>query len=301
MNRRRCNPLISRTYWLCRGVLILALALCGTGETGCGGVDRPAACNGSKALCDRRFDEVSYSTAHNAMSNADDGWIGPNQEHGIPRQLEDGVRGLMLDVHDFRGEPFLCHGRCEFGRRLLTDGLADIRSFMDAHPNEVLSIIFESYVGAAEVEAPFRESGLLRHVHAQPAGAPWPTLETMIRGGGRLVVFTDFDGGALPWYHDVWEYAWETHYHFESAGEFNCKINRGKPENALFILNHFLTNPVAHPSLAEQVNFNPLLITRAKQCWSESGRRPNFVTVDFVSIGDLFAMVDELNGIIEGG
>ncbi|MBI2061146.1 MAG: hypothetical protein HYT87_15510 [Nitrospirae bacterium] len=293
--------MILHAYSLRRIHWALALVLAAMRVGGCTREEHPAACNGSKDLCFRRFDEVSYATAHNAMSNADDGWIGPNQEHGISRQLEDGIRGMMLDVHEYRGEPYLCHARCEFGRKSLAEGLAEIRAFMDRHPSEILSIIFESNVGAAEIEASFVESGLLGYVHAQTPGAPWPTLEAMIRSGDRLVVFTDFDGGALPWYHDVWEYAWETHYHFESAGEFTCKINRGRPENSLFIMNHFLTSPIAHPSLAEQVNFNPLLIDRAKQCWGESGRRPNFVTVDFYSIGDLFAVVDELNGLSSSG
>jgi hypothetical protein len=45
------------------------------------------------------------------------------------------------------------------------------------------------------------------------------------------------------------------------------------------------------------VNHNPLFIDRALQCESESGRLPNFVTVDFYNIGDVFAVVDELNSV----
>ncbi|MGE5802067.1 MAG: hypothetical protein ACM358_07400 [Gemmatimonadota bacterium] len=57
-------------------------------------------CNGSAALCTRRLDQIVFAGAHNAMSNAEvPGWLFPHQNHLIPRQLEDGVRALLIDVH----------------------------------------------------------------------------------------------------------------------------------------------------------------------------------------------------------
>jgi len=57
-------------------------------------------CNGSARLCTRRLDQVVFVGAHNAMSNAEvPGWLFPHQNHLIPRQLEDGVRALLIDVH----------------------------------------------------------------------------------------------------------------------------------------------------------------------------------------------------------
>jgi len=40
-----------------------------------------------------------------------------------------------------------------------------------------------------------------------------------------------------------------------------------------------------------------LFLDRAMQCRTESGQLPNFVTVDFFDIGDLFTVVDALNGV----
>lgn len=58
------------------------------------------ACNGSPELCGRRLDEVVFPSTHNAMSSADiPDWLFPQQEAGIPSQLEDGIRGLLFDVH----------------------------------------------------------------------------------------------------------------------------------------------------------------------------------------------------------
>ena len=60
----------------------------------------PSTCNGAARLCTRRLNQVVFAGAHNAMSNAEiAGWLFPHHNHGIPRQLEDGVRALLFDVH----------------------------------------------------------------------------------------------------------------------------------------------------------------------------------------------------------
>ncbi|HEY8584889.1 MAG TPA: hypothetical protein VIL49_18150 [Capillimicrobium sp.] len=58
------------------------------------------ACNGLAELCDRRLDEVVLAGTHNSMSAADrPGWLFANQTRPIPRQLDDGIRLLMIDPH----------------------------------------------------------------------------------------------------------------------------------------------------------------------------------------------------------
>lgn len=58
------------------------------------------ACNGLPRLCDRRLDQVVLPATHNSMSAADrPGWLFANQARPIPRQLEDGIRLLMVDPH----------------------------------------------------------------------------------------------------------------------------------------------------------------------------------------------------------
>jgi hypothetical protein len=252
-------------------------------------------CNASRELCARRFDEVAYATTHNAMSNAEDGFVGPNQRVSVAGQLADGVRGLMLDTHYDAGQVALCHALCSLGSTPLVETLIDIRSFLVRHPYEIVTIIFESYVSAADTAAAFSAAGLLDLVHSQPIGEPWPSLAEMIASERRLVVFTDSGGGAFPWYHDVWAHASETHYSWTTPASMNCAPNRGDPANPLFILNHFLTQVFGSVSLAEQVNHDPFFIARALQCRAERGTIPNFVTVDFHDIGDVFSVVDTLN------
>ena len=272
-------------------IVTIALAACDDPVT------IPPECNGALELCDRRYDEVAYPTTHNAMSNAADGWERPNQNVGIAAQLDDGVRGLMLDVHDWDDEPTLCHALCPLGSLPLVDGLRTIKSFLDRHRGEVVTIIFESYVPAADIAAAFDASGADHYVRAQAPGTAWPTLRELIDADQRLIVFTDNDGGGTyPWYMDVWAHAWETPFSAETTDDFVCDMNRGDRANELFIFNHFLTRTFAVPEEADTTNADPFLLDRARQCAADAGGDlPNFVTVDFYDQGDLFEAVNALN------
>lgn len=258
-------------------------------------------CNGSEELCDRRFDQVAFATTHNSMSNQDDDWVNPNQKHGIERQLQDGVRAFMLDLHYWEGEVMLCHFMCAmgstlFGMKPLATALSEMKQFLDENTNEVLSIIFESYVGAEDVEAVFNEVGLSEWACSHRPGQTWPTLRRLISSGKRLVIFSDNTAGSsADWHHPVWDYCWETDYDIQGLAQFSCEVNRGSPDNDLFILNHFVTNPYASEEWAAQANAYDFLHTRAAGCFQETGRMPNFVAVDFYSIGDVMAVVDQLN------
>ncbi len=262
------------------------------------GVDFDA---GIIGFLDRRYNEVSFPTTHNAMSNQEDGWLLPNQRYSIPNQLADGVRGLMLDIWEWEGEIILCHGCDEWygylgGHKPLLDGLLEIKQFLDDNPEEIVTIIFESYVSMSDAENVFIQAGLLGYTHTQTLGDPWPTLNDMIAAGDRLMVLTDHDGSLGTWYHPVWSFAWETHWSNEYPEDFSCADNRGSPSNDLFILNHFLTRGATPKSiLAQEVNHNPLFVDRTLECWNDSGKIPNFPSVDFYDIGDLFSVVNTLN------
>ena len=261
------------------------------------GVASEDECNGSRALCARRYDQVAYATTHNAMSSADQQWFQPNQQHPIRRQLEDGVRALMVDTHYGGDQVLLCHGLCATGSTPLADALAVIRRFLHDNPREVVTLLVEDHVSAADTAAVFGRAGLLGTVTTHRPGAPWPTLREMIASGERLVVFAEKGGGSPAWYHDLWEQAWETPYSFGGAGDFSCAKNRGTAGAPLFVLNHFITRVFPSPGAAREVNGGAVLGARARQCARESGRLPNFVAVDFYATGDLLRVVDALNGV----
>lgn len=254
----------------------------------------PPLCNGAAALCARRYDQVAYATAHNAMSSTEAGFRPPNNKFAIPQQLADGVRAFMLDTYEQDGELLLCHAECSLGNSPLVDTLAVFAEWLEANPTDVLTLIFEAYISGEQTATAFAEAGLLDAVWTQTEGAPWPTLEEMITANRRLVVFSDRRGGP-EWHHFMWDYAWETAFSYPSVEAFDCAPNRGDPNNALFILNHFITAPIAQLRYAEEANQNPLFETRALDCLQRSGQLPNFVTVDFYSVGALFDVVDTLN------
>lgn len=276
-------------------------------------------CNGSEALCARRFDQVAYATTHNAMAARFDPYgysiLISNQCSGVPTQLDDGVRALMLDVHWYQPpdaeapDLYLCHAECGFGHQLLADGLAEVRAFLDARPGEVVSLILETNADTEPREAGIRDafaaSGLLPYAHAQEPGAPWPTLGELVAADRRLVVLTDdstpsagcdADADPCPWLHPLWSgFAFETPFSVVRPEGFTCTDLRGSPGDDLFILNHFLTRNVGAPQLADLVNHDPLLGTRARDCWEFQGRIPNFLTVDFYEIGSVVRAANLLN------
>lgn len=257
-----------------------------------------AQCNGSTDLCNRRYDEVIYATTHNAYSY-DGTFLFPNQTHPVSKQLDDGVRGLMLDVYMLGGVPVVYHGSSLLGAEPFIDLLVDIKDFLDQNPNEVVTIILECYITSAQVEAAFASASLMSYLHAQPAQDPWPTLQDMINSGKRLVLFSDVnDAQNQPWYHYVWDYAVETHFSNHARTDFSCAYNRGNPANDLFILNHFVTQQTLGYGIkdsAAAVNAIPYITDRANLCWSTTGKIPNFLTVDFYETGDVFQAVDQLN------
>ena len=270
--------------------LLCFVALCG-----CQAVVAAAPPERDTVLLGRRYDEVSIVMTHNAMSNRAEGWLFPNQNHGLTRQLNDGVRGLMLDVHLVGNRPFLVHGKAFLGKRPLVDGLKEIRTFLEKTPRAVITIIFESYVDGKLVRHAFQEAKLLGSLHHQRRDAPWPTLKKMVDSGRRLVVMTDRDGGSWPGDHDVWKHCWETHFSVKRTRDFSFRRNRGQASNRLLILNHFLTRPTASPALAALANSQTVLGPRVEGCQTATGRRPHFVVVDFYDIGATQTVIDKFN------
>jgi len=239
---------------------------------------------------------VAYLTTHNAMANEADGWLGPNQLRSLDSQLADGVRAFMLDTYLEDGEALVCHSLCYLGSEHLTDTLSRFTRFLDHNPREVITLILEAYAPLEDTLASFEASGLLPYTHVHAPATPWPSLGELVERGERLVVFSDAGGGE-PWHHEVWKHCWETHWHWEDPLEMNCQPNRGNQEHPLFILNHFITDPVASELDAAVVNTEEFLWERARGCQEESGQIPNFVAVDFYSVGDALTVVNRLNGL----
>lgn len=270
----------------------------------CGGSELPSTCAGHEELCDRRYDQVSFAASHNSMADSDHGRFGVTQTHDIAQQLEDGIRGFMIDTHPDpidATRALMCHAACIDNELTLAQGLEIIVDHLKRHRDSIVTIIFESYVTDDVAAHEFEMGGAMPYVYAHVHGTPWPTLREMIASNQRLVVFTDNDGGdqtgPYPWYMDQWEYAFQNPYAAQTAADFSCTVDRGVAgPNQVFIMNHFLTNPVASIDSAMMVNPYAVLEPHVSQCQTDRAQIPNFVTVDFYEVGDVVRVVDELNG-----
>lgn len=255
-------------------------------------------CNGFAELCPRPYNQVAYATTHNAMSSAERGWLAPNQQTAVPAQLEAGVRAFMLDLHyNEAGVPVLCHSYCVAGEQDLVEGWREFKVYLDSHPNEVVTLILEVYIAVEDIRQTLAQAGLLDLIYQHTAGNAWPSLGELVENGRRLVILSDEPVGDEVLLMYLWTYAWETHWAAEAQSDWSCAVNRGQEGSPLFILNHFLTKPIALEVLAREANAYDVLSTRAVRCREEADQVPNFVTVDFFELGGVLRVVEELNGV----
>lgn len=258
----------------------------------------PAACNGSAALCERRYDTVVFPGTHNSVAATQSGFsaINANQTHPIADQLADGIRVLLLDVTYDGEETALCHGPCALGSRPHVEVLAEIRTFLVENPTEILTIIYQDSVTPEDIAADFDETGLLDLVYTHQ-DADWPTLAEMIVADTRLVVTAENSGPPPAWFHRVWDLAWDTPFTFTSLDSFSCEHNRGELDHPLFLLNHWLSTEAKLPDSgrAAEANAADVLLARVAQCQRSMSRTPTFIAVDFYEQGDLFEVVQMLN------
>jgi hypothetical protein len=84
-------------------VLIGLAALLVADRRGASGHEQTTAvssCEGAAALCGRRLDEVVFAGTHNSFAASEQpGWHFASQRYPIARQLKDGIRALLLDIH----------------------------------------------------------------------------------------------------------------------------------------------------------------------------------------------------------
>lgn len=259
----------------------------------------PETCNGYEELCERRFDEVTFPGTHNSMSVAEEKWAAPNQQYSIERQLEDGIRVMMLDVYFQENELKLCHSICLFGERPLDDALFAIRDFLRSERGEILTLILQDETEADRIVEAFEARGLHEWAYVYEGGE-WPTLREMIDSNKRLIVTAERSGdgdGTPDWYHYAWSLMLDNPYTYETAEDFSCVANRGSTDNPLYLVNHWLQKPISSPQLAAVANEHETLLGHAQTCEVEQERRVNFLAVDHYNVGDLFDVVRVLNGL----
>jgi hypothetical protein len=209
------------------------------------------------------------------------------------------IRDRLVSEREGERGVYMCHGFCELGASPLVPMLRQIREFLVLHPNEILTFVIQDEgVTPEDIQKCFEESGLIDFVYRGPLGPPWPTLRKMIESDERVMVFAENNSAGVPWYHLAYDSMQETPYTFHQPQDFSCKPNRGKDSNSLFLINHWIeTAPAPKPSNAGIVNAYPFLLNRTLQCKEERHLLPNLVAIDFYRTGDLFRVVETLNGV----
>ncbi|BAB10947.1 unnamed protein product [Arabidopsis thaliana] len=172
------------------------------------------------------FNKYTWLMTHNAFSNANAPLLPGveritfyNQEDTITNQLQNGVRGLMLDMYDFNNDIWLCHslrGQC-FNFTAFQPAiniLREVEAFLSQNPTEIVTIIIEDYVHRPKgLSTLFANAGLDKYwfpVSKMPRkGEDWPTVTDMVQENHRLLVFTsvaakeDEEGVAYQWRYMV--------------------------------------------------------------------------------------------------
>ncbi len=261
----------------------------------------PLLCNGHAELCDRPLDQVVFAGTHNSHSAFEDGYsqFNANQQYGVAQQLDDGVRVLLLDTYYADDDSIvLCHGPCALGQTPHLDTLTTIVEFLTQNPGEIVLIIYQDDVAAADLALDYAATGAEALTYAHTQGEPWPTLGELVEANTRLIVTAEVGGPPPAWHHHVWDVAWDTPYGPNDPADLSCELNRGSADNDLFLMNHWVNSDIDLPSApdAEVVNAYEFLLARAQECWEFWDHPPNFVVVDFYDRGDLVAVVETLNG-----
>ena len=208
------------------------------------------------------------------------------------------IRDRLVGVDESKRGLYFCHGFCELGAYPVAPALREIRDFVVAHPDEVLLIIIEDTVNPGDLATEFEKAGFGGLIYSGNSSPQWPTLRQFIESGERVIVFAESGRPGVRWIRPAFENFRETPYSFHKVEDFSCRANRGGDAGSLFQVNHWIdTAPTPKPSNAAIVNAYSFLLARAEKCAAERRHLPNLIAVDFYRTGDLFAVVNKLNGV----
>ncbi|KAF8151375.1 PLC-like phosphodiesterase [Crassisporium funariophilum] len=284
---------------------------------------RAQLCNGHAELCDRKYGNTTFLGSHDSFAFSGNPFaLARTQEVDVDAQLTLGVRMLQAQSHMNNKELHFCHTTCGlFDGGTVESYLNKVKHFLDRHPNEVLTLIFTNpeNLSVSKVWKPiFDKTGFtdMAYVPPQPVMSrdDWPTLGEMIESGKRVVIFLDHGAESrtepasefiLPQFQMVWEDKYDP-----TDSKFPCKVDRTAgplaPNQQLNLINQNLnTNifPIGRGILipdrldSPRTNSVTEILAHSEHCAAfVEDRKPNFVMLDFVNVGQGMEAVNRLNG-----
>ena len=200
---------------------------------------------------------------------------------------------------------YLCHSFCELGATPLAAGLEDIHQFLATHPAEVVVVVNQDYVTPADFVEAVGDAGLTRYVFkglarepvADAAGDDRAQPAARAAGGERA--------GAAPWYQLAYErlmrgdavrlqpgVAADRHAHDAARPTAARRARRCSSSTTG-------SRPIRRRGRATRRRSTRTrrCCARARACERIRDHLPNLLAVNFYKRGDLFRVVDELNGI----
>ncbi len=279
----------------------------------------PDPCNGTPSYCDVTYDKLTYVVTHAAMAYVTPPFLCTSQDVSPRAQLDQGVRALEIEAHahgspgdagdagdaeDGGAQLVLCSGDCSLGSAPIGETLSAVSAFLSVNPREVITLLVEGSADAGDLAAAFSAEGLNSLALVRGATSdPWPTLEAMISGGTRLVVFADVTGPPPVWMLPLRTYVGETGVAFESASAMTCDVAVGSASAPLYLLNEYLVTsdagpagkPCGSPALAQIASADPFFANRVSACAQQRGMKPAFLAVDFFEMEDALDTARALN------
>lgn len=288
------------------------------------------ACNNSPLLCDKAYNNVTYLGAHDSpflRDSSTDYSESGNQFYNSTVQLNAGVRLLTAQVHNNSGSWDLCHTSCALlNAGTLTSWLSEIKTWLDSNANEVVTLLLVNSddATAAELGAQYSAADIESYAYSpdfSSAPSEWPTLQTLINNGTRLINFiadvtTD---SKYPYLMDEFSYVFENNYDNSSPSNFSCTANRPSSvdgdtasalkQNLMPLMNHFLYTTellgIETPDV-DSVNVTNALSGgagnlgfAATECADTYGQAPTYLLVDFFNVGPAIDTADKLNGVTD--
>ena len=256
----------------------------------------------SEKLLAMRYDQVSFATTHNSYAELGKLTAG-NQFASIQASLNQGVRALMLDVHwsdNTNSNVSLCHDDCKQGSIEIDEILEIIVTFLDDHPVNVVTIIWEIICTKEQTDCDaikhevyniIEQSKLANMLYVPKtsslgAGFAWPFLQEMIDNNEKIVLFFDKGSFDRPSHLNLWDHVIETPFDNNDMNDLDatCKFHRGTPNEPekMLLNNHFTRLGLIPFSTAlVEYNANPYMYNRMVRCQDELGKPiTNFIVVD---------------------